>query len=177
MRRTKHCWTSSLPAYSFKLLGRDLGTPGRTLAASRLVQHVDGDAYVHVEHACTLLSASWRIELYNAMQSASKSAVSWLVSNATSAAIAAHEGCENLHPSYEHRVDDPDSYNFCPVPNAGQDAILYASLALVATCLLQGRLSALWVFIAGAHSSCDIETRSAVCLVVFQILYANKLYL
>lgn len=86
------------------------------------------------------------------MESATE-AVSWLVLNATSGAIDAHESCENLHPTYAHRVDDPNSYNFCPVPNSGQDAILYAALALVAACLLQGRLSALWVFIAGALSS------------------------
>lgn len=41
-------------------------------------------------------------------------------------------------------------YNYCPVPDSGQDAVLYAGVALLAACLLQGRLSALWVFICGA---------------------------
>jgi hypothetical protein len=60
-----------------------------------------------------------------------------------------------------------DSYNFCAVPDSGQDAIVYGALALVLSCLLQGRLSALWVFIAGAslgmHSSiCEYDS-SVLC--------------
>ena len=44
-------------------------------------------------------------------------------------------------------------YNYCPIPESGEDAVLFASLALVVACLLSGRLSALWVFIAG-DSAC-----------------------
>lgn len=55
--------------------------------------------------------------------------------------------CE--HASYHHRIDDPDRYNYCPIPESGEDAVLFASLGLLLAALLSGRLSALWVFIAG----------------------------
>lgn len=51
---------------------------------------------------------------------------------------------------------DPDRYNYCPIPESGEDAVLFASLGLLLAALLSGRLSALWVFIAGtAFFRCD----------------------
>ncbi len=37
----------------------------------------------------------------------------------------------------------------CELAESGEDAVLFASVALLAACVLSGRLSALWVFIAG----------------------------
>ncbi|KAK9788845.1 hypothetical protein WJX73_003600 [Symbiochloris irregularis] len=54
------------------------------------------------------------------------------------------------HVTYSHREDDPGYYNWCVVPNSGYDAILFAGVALLAACLLQGKFSALWIMAAGA---------------------------
>ena len=42
-----------------------------------------------------------------------------------------------------------DYYDWCTVPDKGYDAILFAGVALIAGCILQGKYSALWVLIAG----------------------------
>ena len=42
------------------------------------------------------------------------------------------------------------NFSYCTVPNSGQDALLFGSLAVLITCVLQGKLSAVWVLIAGA---------------------------
>jgi hypothetical protein len=44
-----------------------------------------------------------------------------------------------------------DHFNFCTVPEAGADAIFFASLSLFVACLLRGRLSALYILLAGKH--------------------------
>jgi hypothetical protein len=54
-------------------------------------------------------------------------------------------------------------YNFCPIPESGEDAVLFASLALVLACLLSGRLSALWVFIAGNLCCVSITDYGFAC--------------
>ena len=45
------------------------------------------------------------------------------------------------------------------VPGKGYDAILFAGIALVAGCILQGKFSALWVLIAG-EEPCIVPTLS-----------------
>ena len=55
------------------------------------------------------------------------------------------------------------NFSYCTVPNSGQDALLFGSVAVLVTCVLQGKLSAVWVLIAGARSSC-LRTSWAVML-------------
>ena len=43
------------------------------------------------------------------------------------------------------------NFSYCTVPNSGQDALLFGSVAVLVTCVLQGKLSAVWVLIAGAR--------------------------
>lgn len=43
-----------------------------------------------------------------------------------------------------------DTFNYCTVPLRGYDAFLFASLALLATCFLFGKLSTVYVLISGA---------------------------
>lgn len=40
-------------------------------------------------------------------------------------------------------------YDWCVVPNSGYDSILFAGVALVAACLLQGKFASLYVMAAG----------------------------
>ena len=47
------------------------------------------------------------------------------------------------------RLCRADNYNWCTVPGSGYDAILFAAIAVVFACLLQGQFSALYVLIAG----------------------------
>ncbi len=47
-----------------------------------------------------------------------------------------------------------ENFSFCTVPNSGQDALLFGSVAVLVTVVLQGKLSAVWVLIAGARYSC-----------------------
>ena len=48
-----------------------------------------------------------------------------------------------------------ESFSYCTVPNSGQDALLFGSVAVLVTVVLQGKLSAVWVLIAGACCSCS----------------------
>lgn len=51
--------------------------------------------------------------------------------------------CRMPHPTAEN-------FNWCAVPMAGTDVFLFVSLALIAAGVLFGKLSAVWVLIAGA---------------------------
>jgi len=44
-----------------------------------------------------------------------------------------------------------ENFSYCTVPNSGQDALLFGSVAVLVTVVLQGKLSAVWVLIAGAR--------------------------
>ncbi|KAK9840543.1 hypothetical protein WJX81_000451 [Elliptochloris bilobata] len=57
--------------------------------------------------------------------------------------------CQAARPSYSHRVDDPENFNWCTVPKHGQDAVLFAGVALLAACLFSGQFFALAVLLAG----------------------------
>lgn len=43
-----------------------------------------------------------------------------------------------------------DSYHYCTVPYSGEDAILFVGLAVVAACLLRGKLATTLLLAAGA---------------------------
>lgn len=59
--------------------------------------------------------------------------------------------CEVSNVTYDHRVDNPDMYNFCPVPGGGEDSFLFAAIAVIAVCLLHfSSLSAVLVLVCGA---------------------------
>jgi len=51
--------------------------------------------------------------------------------------------------TYSQRFRFPGVYHFCTVPEEGYDAFLFASLALLASCFLFGKLSTVWVLITG----------------------------
>ena len=42
-----------------------------------------------------------------------------------------------------------ESYDWCIVPDSGYDGVLFAGVALLAACCLQGKFSALWILLAG----------------------------
>ena len=56
------------------------------------------------------------------------------------------------------------------MPDKGYDAILFAGVALVAACVLQGKFSALWLLLAGdlapvlAAAAVQVQSRSCCCL-------------
>ncbi|MEW5312414.1 MAG: hypothetical protein WDW38_004051 [Sanguina aurantia] len=52
--------------------------------------------------------------------------------------------------SYSNRVDNPDGYNWCLVPDGGADAVFFAGVAIVAMCLANPRWDALITLVAGA---------------------------
>eukprot|EP00878_Enallax_costatus_P047164 GHUV01057584.1.p1 GENE.GHUV01057584.1~~GHUV01057584.1.p1 ORF type:complete len:129 (+),score=28.10 GHUV01057584.1:197-583(+) len=58
--------------------------------------------------------------------------------------------CAGQNVTYSHRVYDPDANNWCPVPGGGADALLFAGVAVLCSCALYSRLSAIWVLLAGA---------------------------
>lgn len=58
--------------------------------------------------------------------------------------------CSHANVSYEQRVDDPDHFNWCPVPDGGYDAVLFVGVALLVACFASAKLSAIWVLMAGA---------------------------
>ena len=61
------------------------------------------------------------------------------------------EQCVNA--TYEHRIDDPESWNFCPVPGGGEDVFLFLAVAVAIGSFLHfSRLSAVLVLLAGAVS-------------------------
>ncbi|PSC69954.1 Sodium hydrogen exchanger 7 [Micractinium conductrix] len=70
---------------------------------------------------------------------------------ARAVAAAAHAADTCANATYEQRIDDPSTFNFCSVPGGGADAFLFAALAvLVACCLHFSSLSAVFVLVAGA---------------------------
>lgn len=59
--------------------------------------------------------------------------------------------CDVTNVTYDHRVDDIDAYNFCVVPGRGEDAFLFAAVAVFTACFLHfSSLSAVLVLVAGA---------------------------
>ncbi|WPT10890.1 Sodium/hydrogen exchanger 7 [Picochlorum sp. SENEW3] len=58
--------------------------------------------------------------------------------------------CLLFNTTLTNRVYLPDTFNYCTVPLRGYDAFLFASLALLATCFLFGKLSTVYVLISGA---------------------------
>eukprot|EP00894_Picocystis_sp_ML_P001894 jgi/Pico_ML_1/52411/g3118.t1 len=57
--------------------------------------------------------------------------------------------CAARNVSYHQRVVNEDHNNFCSVPGGGADAILLAAIAVAVACVLRGKLSAVWVLLAG----------------------------
>mmetsp|Transcript_11529 Transcript_11529/g.70907 ORF Transcript_11529/g.70907 Transcript_11529/m.70907 type:complete len:1193 (-) Transcript_11529:902-4480(-) len=57
--------------------------------------------------------------------------------------------CAARNVSYYHRVVNEDHNNFCSVPESGADAILLAAIAVAVACVLRGKLSAVWLLLAG----------------------------
>ena len=53
------------------------------------------------------------------------------------------------HPLPPLFVCTPENYNYCNVPQSAADAFLFVSLALLAASCLFGKLSAVWILIAG----------------------------
>jgi len=58
-------------------------------------------------------------------------------------------GCMLANVTYEDRYRFPRVFHFCTVPGEAPDVFLFASLALLASCFLFGKLSTVWVLIAG----------------------------
>lgn len=46
-----------------------------------------------------------------------------------------------------------DNFNYCSVPLTGQDAFLFAGLALLVASVCMGKLSAIWMLVAGGRGS------------------------
>lgn len=96
--------------------------------------------------------------------------------------------CVNV--SYSNRVDDPEHYNFCTVPDGGYDAVLFAAVALLVATAASVKMSALNVLLVGeARHACMIrcvptyrstaanEARTLVaCLWPTQVLRAKSLH-
>ena len=59
-------------------------------------------------------------------------------------------GCMLANVTYEDRYRFPGVFHFCTVPGEAPDVFLFASLALLASCFLFGKLSTVWVLIAGS---------------------------
>lgn len=57
-----------------------------------------------------------------------------------------------------------DSYNWCIVPKSGSDAILYAAVAILVGCLVQGKLSSVWILVAGALLCRAVADNALQCL-------------
>lgn len=60
-------------------------------------------------------------------------------------------------------VSYTENYNWCIVPDSAYDAVLFAGVALLVACVVSGRLSAVWVLVAGASWGV-IAVRSLGCL-------------
>ena len=58
-------------------------------------------------------------------------------------------GCMLANVTYQDRFRFPGVFHFCPVPGEAPDVFLFASLALLAACFLFGKLSTVWVLVAG----------------------------
>eukprot|EP00887_Chlorella_sp_A99_P005087 scaffold25.g5087.t1 len=57
--------------------------------------------------------------------------------------------CLLANVTYSTRWNLPNDYNYCAVPNQGQDAFLFVSLALLAAACLFGKLSAVFILVLG----------------------------
>ena len=71
--------------------------------------------------------------------------------------------CASADVSYGHRIDNPDSYNFCPVPDGAADAFLFAGFAAAVGCVLwalNARLASVAVLIAGAAAELLVYSRN-----------------
>ncbi|KAK9866895.1 hypothetical protein WJX84_006646 [Apatococcus fuscideae] len=55
--------------------------------------------------------------------------------------------CRNA--TYDNPVQDPGNFNWCVIPNSGEDAILFAGIAVAASCVVFGRFSTLFVLFLG----------------------------
>jgi len=65
--------------------------------------------------------------------------------------------CSLEDVSYSHRVDNPSSFNFCPVPDGTPDAFLFGSVAIACACLLHFKgLSAVVSLAVGAATEVAI---------------------
>lgn len=58
-------------------------------------------------------------------------------------------GCMLANVTYGDRYRFPGVFHFCAVPGRAPDVFLFASLALLASCFLFGKLSTVWVLVAG----------------------------
>ena len=58
--------------------------------------------------------------------------------------------CSSANVTYSHRVQDKENYNWCTVPDSGSDAVLFISIAILASCICSGQLSALYILLLGA---------------------------
>ncbi len=58
--------------------------------------------------------------------------------------------CASANVTYSHRVQDKEKYNWCTVPDSGSDAVLFISIAILASCICSGQLSALYILLLGA---------------------------
>ncbi|KAI8463489.1 MAG: Sodium/hydrogen exchanger family-domain-containing protein [Monoraphidium minutum] len=58
--------------------------------------------------------------------------------------------CAKQNVTYEHRVDNPAEFNWCPVPFGGADALLFVGIAILSAAVLYHKLSAVWTLLAGA---------------------------
>lgn len=55
--------------------------------------------------------------------------------------------------SYPESLDGyAENFNWCTVPKHGQDAVLFAGVALLTACLFSGQFFALAVLLAGAQA-------------------------
>lgn len=64
------------------------------------------------------------------------------------------EGSGPQHRRLQCTIDlyyrcNADHYTFCIVPDSGQDAVLFAAVAVLVTCAMSAKLNAIWVLIAG----------------------------
>ncbi|GIM04957.1 hypothetical protein Vretimale_9399, partial [Volvox reticuliferus] len=62
---------------------------------------------------------------------------------------AGSQFCLDKNVSYAHRVDNPEGWNWCLVPDGGYDAVFFAGLAIAAMCLASPRWDALIVLFFG----------------------------
>ena len=67
-------------------------------------------------------------------------------------AMVAKKGDPCVNASYSNRVDDPEHYNFCTVPDGGYDAVLFAAVALLVATAASVKMSALNVLLVGKAS-------------------------
>ena len=70
--------------------------------------------------------------------------------------------CREASVDYNHRAQDYEKYNWCVVPDSGSDAVLFICIALLASCICSGQLSALYILLLGEDA--------VIALVVLQLL-------